>query len=463
MVIKKSPKMKDESLIHRNIRIDPDKSYLLLVGDDRFIDTTTLLAEMLSQRYQKPVETINILPNIPPPHIEDNFIVINRKLSDNIASNNGNYHLPLDHSEINREVSESPYIKEITEKILKNQPDLFIDLFKNCPEMSLPQKDERIMTIGPSTELHAYFDNKLTQRDIIEQLGIPVPKGQIVKSYDELINAYKENFRESAFVTCQNGSGGNGTEKISSLDEILSSEKIKGKKQFIISELLDLVSSPSTLGIIANEDEVMVSSITDQIMDGVDYKGTLYPSSAGKENIRKMKEYTENIGKYLGSKGYKGFFGIDFMVDKDDNLYFVEINPRKMGSTPESVLAYKTENPNLPALSELEFNAVTRGAFNQDISEYKNPAIWWGVRLIKAKKGQKTTMYIPRPKTEKSIFQKSGQTILDHPGKDIEYLSEGRVARAVYTINNSDFYGDKRKTIISKLEQQKNMIKGSLR
>lgn len=460
---KKIQKMKDESLIHTNLRIDPDKSYILFAGNIRDSNTTIFLEKMLSQRYHKPVEIINILPNMPPPHMDGNFIVINRELAEHIATNSGNYYLPLDHPDINKEVSESPYIKDITNKILENQPDLFINLFKNSPKMTLPQKDERIMTISPSSGLCTYFDNKLNQRVIMEQLGIPVPKGQIVKSYDELINAYKENFRESAFVTCQNGSGGNGTEKISSLDEILSSEKIKGKKQFIISELLDLASSPSTLGIIANEDEVMVSSITDQIMDGVDYKGTLYPSSAGKENIRKMKEYTENIGKYLGSKGYKGFFGIDFMVDKDDNLYFTEINPRKMGSTPESILAYKTENPALPALSELEFNAVTRGTFNQDISEYQTPEIWWGVRIIKAKKGQKTTKYFPRSKTGKSIFQNSGDTILDHSGKDIEYLGEGRLARTVYAINNSDFHSDKRKAIISKIEQQKNMIESSLR
>ena len=61
---------------------------------------------------------------MPPPHMDGNFIVINRELAEHIATNSGNYYLPLDHPDINKEVSESPYIKDITNKILENQPDL---------------------------------------------------------------------------------------------------------------------------------------------------------------------------------------------------------------------------------------------------------------------------------------------------------------------------------------------------
>jgi len=422
---------KNQGLIYSNLEINPGKAYILYIGDVKYIDTTTLLLGRLVKRYNKPVETINILPNLPPQYMTGNFIVINTALVNHISQNSKQkYFLPLDQADVNRDASNNPYIKKTINEILKSQEDIYINLFKNTPEMTLTD-DERIKVIGPSSDIFTYFDNKINQRKIIEQLEIPVAKGYIANSFDELIIKYQTNFQDKAFVSCSNGFGGNGTEKILSLDNLLTSEKLKGKNQFIISELLSLKSSLCAINIVANSNEVMFVSVSDQLMDNVTYMGNIYPSIMGNENFQKIKDYSLKIGRFLGSKGYKGIIGIDFMIDKENNLYFTEINPRKVGHTPEMIFAYHSANPYLPSLSELEFLAVSEGTFGMDISQYNVPQTQWGVLSIKARKGQRTANYIPRNPKERILFNNSGITVLDHPGNGITYLRDGKLARIV--------------------------------
>lgn len=63
------------------------------------------------------------------------------------------------------------------------------------------------------------------------------------------------------------------------------------------------------------------------------------------------------IGGALAKKGYRGCFGVDFLLDEDTGkLYFGELNPRITGATPLSTLAAFEENlPPLLVLHLLEW------------------------------------------------------------------------------------------------------------
>ncbi|MBL7054727.1 ATP-grasp domain-containing protein [Candidatus Woesearchaeota archaeon] len=446
---------KDQGIIDSNVEINPNKAYVLFIGDSKYMDTTTLLLDRLSTRYSKSTESVNILPNLPPPYFRGNYIVVNNLLKEHMISNpQKKYHLQLDQADINQEVSDTPYFKRITESILKSQKDLLINVFKNTPELTLTN-DERIKVIGPNPELFDYFDNKINQRIIAEQLELPVPKGYIANSFEDLVQLYTNNFKGQAFVSSYKGYGGNGSEPISCLDDLLDSKKLKGKKRYIISELLDLESSITTQGIIANEEDVVILSMSDMVMDGSNYGGVVYPSEA--KNKNKIMDHTIQIARYMGSKGYRGFFNFDFMEDSKGNLYFTEINPRKGGSTPEAIFAHKVSRPWLTSVPELELIAVEKGNFDGiDTKQYGLPLLNWGVLALKAKKGQRTLNYIPRTRKEKEVFRDSGITVLDHPGKNIEYLEEGRLARIICVAK--DFTPAPRETVLNKLEERKNKI-----
>ncbi|MFH1049055.1 MAG: ATP-grasp domain-containing protein [Patescibacteria group bacterium] len=48
-----------------------------------------------------------------------------------------------------------------------------------------------------------------------------------------------------------------------------------------------------------------------------------------------INEIGQKIGRYLKDKGYKGIFGLDFIIsEKNDDVYLIEINPRFVASIP---------------------------------------------------------------------------------------------------------------------------------
>ncbi len=53
------------------------------------------------------------------------------------------------------------------------------------------------------------------------------------------------------------------------------------------------------------------------------------------KTLSEINEISQKIGQYLKDKGYKGIFGLDFIVsEKNSEVYLVEINPRFVASIP---------------------------------------------------------------------------------------------------------------------------------
>lgn len=449
-------KRRDDSVIYTNVNIDPGKAYVMFVGDVKYAGLTPFLKRRLSSRYGKPVEVINVLPNMPPRHIGKNFIVANHELAEAAKNNGVKYFLPLDQIDIDRNASNSSYVKGIVKTILESQETLYINVFKNTPEMTLPD-DERVHVIGPNPSLFTYFDDKINQKEIIEELSIPVPEGFVADSFEQLLKLYEEHFDGDAFVSCANGFGGNGCALVSCRNDIFS-EKFCGKERFIISELLKLDYSPCSIGIVANRDEVMYVSVSDQLMNGVNYAGNIYPTGIGSRHKEAIKKYTTMIGRFLGKNGYKGCFGVDWMIDNNDRLYFTEINPRKVGHIPEITFAYQEANPCSISIPELEFLAVANGTFSGvDVFQYRMPSMHWGVSAVKMNKGHRTGNRVPIGMKEEEVFRYSGMTVLEHPGENIVHLADGKLARIVAVAEAS--VDEPRQEILTMLERGKGIIK----
>jgi len=59
--------------------------------------------------------------------------------------------------------------------------------------------------------------------------------------------------------------------------------------------------------------------------------GRQWPSLAPKNIIEKVKQITQDFSYVLAKMNYKGFFGLDFLVD-NDSIYLLECNPRLTAS-----------------------------------------------------------------------------------------------------------------------------------
>lgn len=61
----------------------------------------------------------------------------------------------------------------------------------------------------------------------------------------------------------------------------------------------------------------------------------LYPDAFSPATIRQARDYTVLMGEQLRQVGYKGYFELDFLIDRNDGaLYLGELNPRFSGISP---------------------------------------------------------------------------------------------------------------------------------
>jgi len=89
---------------------------------------------------------------------------------------------------------------------------------------------------------------------------------------------------------------------------------------------------------------------------GHDWSASVFPRKVRHQ----IYHFAEKIGAYLKNQGYKGVFGLDFVVDsKTQKVYAVECNPRLLGSMPAlTMIQINAQEIPLVGLHVLEFLGV---------------------------------------------------------------------------------------------------------
>ena len=122
---------------------------------------------------------------------------------------------------------------------------------------------------------------------------------------------------------------------------------------------------------LANEREVFIGGVADMnIVGGNKFRGSTYPSQLPAEVRHRLREYTRAVGRKLGELGFRGIFGCDYIVDDAGGIFFIEVNPRKQGTTMEYCCTMEhVLPPGAPNMPELEIWAVLDGAFPPNMVE----------------------------------------------------------------------------------------------
>lgn len=90
------------------------------------------------------------------------------------------------------------------------------------------------------------------------------------------------------------------------------------------------------------------------IIDKIEYIGSFYDIELNEDIKKKIAAYTTKICLKLQKMGYCGILGIDYIYAENE-LYFIEINPRFQGSTRQ--LDKMLIDNNLPSLFEYNYLA----------------------------------------------------------------------------------------------------------
>ncbi len=286
------------------------------------------------------------------------------------------------------------------------QGPLFLLIYQNYPELVDLSKieDWNLLANPPGLRI------KLGDRDYFSQmakkLGLRTIPGAIYPLGKLLANHY-DHWKESLgpFFVCQlpdiTIGGGKGTFFVrSSIDyerlrERLAHKRWRGKKLHRISMHKYIDGIPTSVAICITKHGVLLGPVQMQLVDlpyinGLEEKGIFcgHYWSARLWSERQQVEaekFSMIIGEHLGSMGYRGILGIDYIMDSSGQAcFFQEINPRFTGAFPFlSLIHLKKGLVPMEVFHILEFLSVSYKVKVRELNQiYKNTDLEAGHVLI---------------------------------------------------------------------------------
>lgn len=184
-------------------------------------------------------------------------------------------------------------------------------------------------------------------RPFMEKHGFLVPKGKSFRSYDEAFSFFKE-IKKPAMVKPVDASGSKGVTKVfedaqfkDAYEEALkySRAKVVIVEEFLIRDGYQIAGD----GFLWNGKLVFAGLMNEhfeKLCNGLVPIGESYPSILPEHLKVKAKKEIERMMQLLGMKS--GAINLDFMVDKDENVYILEIGPRNGGNLITDVIKYSS-------------------------------------------------------------------------------------------------------------------------
>lgn len=238
---------------------------------------------------------------------------------------------------------------EFQELLNRNLPDYNLLTYK---PVKLPSslKDRKLLAVDP--KFTNIYENKVRFREIFGD-KLKFPEYKVINRNELLPN--QELFskllsgRKSIIIQDEELSGGKGTFKVSDFDGYIRTvsalDKLsKSQRVVVSSEVLN--KRERSIQAIVTEEGVFIGPIQRQIIahpllsainvpDGDKFCGIEINMADQSTDLHdKTTAYARVIGLHLKNAGYRGIFGVDFLVDHKDEVYVLEVNPRITGATP---------------------------------------------------------------------------------------------------------------------------------
>lgn len=197
----------------------------------------------------------------------------------------------------------------------------------------------------PSAKLRTRCDNKMETVRIGNKAGVPSVPNALVKvdSYEHLMKISEEHgLSEHMVVQTAFGDSGHTTFFISNKDDfdkhaedIIKDPEVKVMKR--------INCRGATLEAVATRSGTLVGPLLTEVVGAAEltpYKGgwcgnEVFAGAFSEEVRLKAREMAMKFGDQLLEEGYRGYFDLDFLIDKDTNeVYLGELNPRICGASP---------------------------------------------------------------------------------------------------------------------------------
>ncbi|MFH1611892.1 MAG: ATP-grasp domain-containing protein [bacterium] len=248
------------------------------------------------------------------------------------------------------------YLRELTNKY--KEPPVIVAYKASTKMEQICQENLWTLAVSSTKFGKTLFENKIKFRRMLEELYVNIPTGEILNVVDLDYNILSEKYSLPFVIQHPTRGGGKGTFFVNNIEDFDQAiYRLKNKPndegEYVAEkEVTDVIvmkfikgSSPSITGCVTKHG-ILSTSLQYQILDIPElynstkgsglFCGHDWSSSNFSDKINQQAyEAVKVVGKHFQKWGYKGIFGLDFVLDeKNDELYTIEANPRMLGSFP---------------------------------------------------------------------------------------------------------------------------------
>lgn len=210
-------------------------------------------------------------------------------------------------------------------------------VFKNTKRIERIAKENNINLLNPSAELAQKVEDKISQVEWLGELACHLPPHNIA-----ILSSIEWN-NEPFIIQYNHAHTGGGTVLIKdkhTLEELKLTYPARPVKKstYIPGPVytLNCIASPNDQGVFGNISYQItgIKPFTEKPFATIGNDWGFAKESLGPEQIKSISKMAAAISQKLNSDGWKGLFGIDFLIsEKTGQVYLLEINARQAAST----------------------------------------------------------------------------------------------------------------------------------
>lgn len=410
-----------------------DSSYkVLFVGELKAACLGYYVEQALCRALERPVVSVSLVSDIANGYTKKNIAVINSDGERQKWLRGRPLARRIPVSKLGGDIDREPAVRRLVAHILERQQRLPLWMFESRVELML-RKWPGVYLVGPRAVLTRLLNDKTWQYEAFARV-VPMAEHKLCVDAASMRVAVREMlaaYRQRVFVS-QAYSAGGGASMVTDNEAGCVCRFGEVAARFLVSRYIPHQYDPTVLGVVANESDVYIAGVADMTIEGGNaFRGSCYPSVLPSDVQAALRDYTAAVGRMMGRLGFRGIFGCDYIVDDAGDIFFIEVNPRKQGTTMEFCCTLERQLPAGAAnLLELEYHAVTRGVFpaNTVLPDYaasQNGGLWWGTYNHKVDAPIRTTSTVRQEVTERELFAAavkgiSGHIIREHVGEDMD-------------------------------------------
>ena len=187
------------------------------------------------------------------------------------------------------------------------------------------KKLEQNTEINPSPETLRIIQDKLLQKQFLQENHIPVAEFQKIENKDQLNEMIEKMGLPLLLKTRRDAYDGRGNYKINSKDEIDDALDLFAGKTLMVEKFVNFQKEVSVIAARNTKGEISTYPVVENIHENNILRMTIAPGRVS-ENVRKEAEQVAH--KTMEVLHGAGVFGIEMFVTQDDKILINEIAPR---------------------------------------------------------------------------------------------------------------------------------------